>query len=378
MIESRRHVDMLIIGAGLSGIGAAARLGQEHPGHGYLVLESRAASGGTWDLFRYPGIRSDSDMFTLGYRFKPWTRGEGAGRRPVDPRLRPRDRARVRRRASASATATASSPPTGTPRPPAGPSPPRRPTAHVTFSSRASSGRDGLLRLRRAYAAVSPGLDDFAGRVVHPQHWPGGPRRRRAARGRGRLRRHRRHAGAGAGRARRRARHDAAALADLRAVAAGGRPGRPRACGGGCPRRRPTAPSGGRTSRSRRRRYQLARRRPSCAAPLRPQGQRRRAARGLRRRPHFKPAYDPWDQRLCLVPDGDLFRAIRARHGRRSSPTRSRPSPPTGSGSRRAPSSTADVVVTATGLKVLPFGGIDLAVDGEQVKVPGDDGLPAR
>jgi len=67
------HVDVLIIGAGLSGIGAAAHLTRELPHTSYLVLEARAVSGGTWDLFRYPGIRSDSDMHTLGYRFRPWT-----------------------------------------------------------------------------------------------------------------------------------------------------------------------------------------------------------------------------------------------------------------------------------------------------------------
>ena len=71
------HVDVLIIGAGLSGIGAAAHLAQHRPQASYAVLERRDASGGTWDLFRYPGIRSDSDMFTLGYRFRPW-RGEKA------------------------------------------------------------------------------------------------------------------------------------------------------------------------------------------------------------------------------------------------------------------------------------------------------------
>src|SRR4051794_8290070 len=67
------HVDVLIVGAGLSGIGAGYHLQAECPGKTYAILESRDASGGTWDLFRYPGIRSDSDMFTLGYRFKPWT-----------------------------------------------------------------------------------------------------------------------------------------------------------------------------------------------------------------------------------------------------------------------------------------------------------------
>src|SRR5436305_626615 len=67
------HVDVLIVGAGLSGIGAACHLEQDCPGKSYAILESRGAIGGTWDLFRYPGVRSDSDMFTLGYGFRPWT-----------------------------------------------------------------------------------------------------------------------------------------------------------------------------------------------------------------------------------------------------------------------------------------------------------------
>src|ERR1700692_972254 len=65
--------DVLIVGAGLSGVGAACQLRQQCPEKSMIVLESRDAIGGTWDLFRYPGIRSDSDMFTLGYRFRPWT-----------------------------------------------------------------------------------------------------------------------------------------------------------------------------------------------------------------------------------------------------------------------------------------------------------------
>src|SRR4051812_25865595 len=67
------HVDVLIVGAGLSGIGAAWHLQKNCPSKSYAILEGRDAIGGTWDLFRYPGIRSDSDMYTLGYRFKPWT-----------------------------------------------------------------------------------------------------------------------------------------------------------------------------------------------------------------------------------------------------------------------------------------------------------------
>ena len=74
---TERNVDVLIVGAGISGIGAAYRLQTEHPRRSYAILESRSAIGGTWDLFRYPGIRSDSDMYTLGYPFRPW-KGEKA------------------------------------------------------------------------------------------------------------------------------------------------------------------------------------------------------------------------------------------------------------------------------------------------------------
>src|SRR5450631_3329401 len=70
--DGTEHVDVLIVGAGLSGIGAAAHLKADCPGRSYAIVEARGASGGTWDLFRYPGIRSDSDMFTLGYPFRPW------------------------------------------------------------------------------------------------------------------------------------------------------------------------------------------------------------------------------------------------------------------------------------------------------------------
>ena len=70
------HVDVLIVGAGLSGIGAAHHLQDAFGGKSYAILEARDAIGGTWDLFRYPGVRSDSDMYTLGYRFRPWTQGK--------------------------------------------------------------------------------------------------------------------------------------------------------------------------------------------------------------------------------------------------------------------------------------------------------------
>src|SRR5258707_8484170 len=72
-IMASEHLDVLIVGAGLSGIGAGYHLQEKSPGKSYAILEGRDCIGGTWDLFRYPGIRSDSDMFTMGYSFKPWT-----------------------------------------------------------------------------------------------------------------------------------------------------------------------------------------------------------------------------------------------------------------------------------------------------------------
>ena len=86
------YVDVLIVGAGLSGIGAACHLQTDAPGTSYAIVEARGASGGTWDLFRYPGVRSDSDMFTLGYPFRPWTGSGVDRRRREDLALRPGNR----------------------------------------------------------------------------------------------------------------------------------------------------------------------------------------------------------------------------------------------------------------------------------------------
>ena len=91
------HVDVLIVGAGISGIGAAYHLQERCPGKSYAILEARSDLGGTWDLFRYPGIRSDSDMHTLGFRFRPWT---GRRRLPMDPRSSNTSGARRARRGS--------------------------------------------------------------------------------------------------------------------------------------------------------------------------------------------------------------------------------------------------------------------------------------
>ena len=136
------HLDVLIVGAGLSGIGAAHHLQTECPWARYAVFEARDAIGGTWDLFRYPGIRSDSDMYTLGYPFRPWAGDDADRRRRVDP---PATSATPRPRPASTATSastTASSRPTGRPPTPAGTSPPSAPTpARRSSSPAASSSR---------------------------------------------------------------------------------------------------------------------------------------------------------------------------------------------------------------------------------------------
>ena len=170
------HFDVLIVGAGLSGIGAAVHLHERCPGKSYAILEGRASIGGTWDLFRYPGIRSDSDMYTLGYSLQAVDRGQGDRRRAVDPELCARDRGRARHRQAHPLQ------------------PPRvkraswsTPEARWTVEAeRTADGRDrshaspaissscapATTATRQATRRSSPARENFKGRIVHPQDWP--------------------------------------------------------------------------------------------------------------------------------------------------------------------------------------------------------------
>ena len=244
-------VDVLIVGAGLSGIGAAHRLQTAHPQRTYAILEARAAVGGTWDLFRFPGIRSDSDMFTLGYPFRPWTEAkaiadgdsilryvrETAAALGIDRHIR------FGRRVVAAAWSSAQQ--------------------RWSVEARTEDGAtehwtcaflylcSGYYRYDHGYTPDLPGLPTFAGPVVHPQAWPDGPRRRGPQGGRHRQRGHGRHARARAGRARR-ARDDAAALAHVDDLAARHRLPRRRAPPTAARHGSATPRPGGRTSSSRR------------------------------------------------------------------------------------------------------------------------------
>ncbi|HYG92327.1 MAG TPA: NAD(P)/FAD-dependent oxidoreductase, partial [Nocardioides sp.] len=165
------HVDVLVVGAGLSGVGAAAQVRERHPGRSVAVLEARDSMGGTWDLFRYPGIRSDSDMYTLGYRFRPWTGDKSIADGPsilryvrdtaqqhgVDRNIRYGVRVLAADWSTDDARWTVHAERNGEP---------------VTFTCGFLWCCSGYYRYDEGYLPQFEGVEDFEGRVVHPQHWP--------------------------------------------------------------------------------------------------------------------------------------------------------------------------------------------------------------
>ena len=303
------HVDVLIVGAGLSGIGAACHLQDECPDKSYAILESRGAIGGTWDLFRYPGIRSDSDMFTLGYAFRPWKDSKAIADGPAIRRYIEdtaaeygvRDKIRFHHQVLSAEWSTADARWTVTAR--------RTDTGEtVRLTCSWLSVCSGYYRYDEGFRPTFPGEERFAGQLIHPQHWPEDLDSDRQAGRRHRQRRHRRHPRAQPGRGRR-ARDHAAAHAELHPVAA-----RPRPAGPGAAQQ--AAGDGGLSDRPVEERAALHRLLP--VQPPLPEAARRLIRRLTQKQlpnidvdTHFNPPYNPWDQRLCLVPDGDLFRTLR-------------------------------------------------------------------
>ena len=362
------HVDVLIVGAGLSGIGAACHLTQRRPGSSFLILEAREASGGTWDLFRYPGVRSDSDMFTLGYRFRPWTEEKSIADGPailryvretaqefgVDQRIRYGLEVVRAEWSSEDATWTVDAVRTEN-------------GETVRFTCGFLWSCSGYYRYDEGYTPDFKGAERFAGELVHPQHWPEDldyAGKRVVVIGSG-----------------------ATAVTLVPAMAADAEhvtmlqrsptyivslPGvdnlarklrehLPHQAAYAVTRWKNVLVSTGI--------YQLSRRRPDFMRALIRKGTLRQLPEGYDVDTHFKPSYDPWDQRLCLVPDGDLFRAIR---GGNVDVVTDHVEELTEGGIRLASGAEleADVVVTATGLNLLAFGGMDLVVDDVKVDLP--------
>ena len=380
MEDRPENLDVVIVGAGLSGIGAACHLRRRCPGKRIALLEARDRIGGTWDLFRYPGVRSDSDMHTLGYAFKPWRAHEAIADGPsilayvreaarehdVERQIRFGHRLRraawsseagcwtleIERRLDGGAADSAAG---------------AASTARVeptTLRTRFLLMCSGYYRYDRGHAPAFEDMDRFRGRLVRPQHWPEDLD----------------HAGLrvaviGSG---------ATAMTLVPAMAR-------TAAHVTMIQRSPTwvvsRPAVDRLALLLRRwlpdalahrltrwknvalqrwLYRRTRTRPEKIRAWLLAGVRRQLGPDYDVGKHFTPRYDPWDQRLCLIPDGDLFEAIR--QGRASVVTDriarfDETGIQLGSGDRVD----ADVIVSATGLELEWLGGVGFSVDGREV-----------
>ncbi|MFD4198086.1 flavin-containing monooxygenase [Amycolatopsis thermoflava] len=361
------HVDVLIVGAGLSGIGAASHLQAECPGRTYAIFESRGAIGGTWDLFRYPGVRSDSDMFTLGYSFEPWTDAKAiadgpsicdyvrttARKRGIDRKIRFHHRVVRAEWSSAQALWTVEAERTDT-------------GERVRITCDFLFVNSGYYRYDQGYAPAFPGQDEFAGTVVHPQHWPEDldyTGKRVVVIGSGATAVTLLPAMAG----------DAAHVTMLQrspsyVLSLPGTDPVADKLRGVLPPKVAYPIVRWKNVLSAMLFFQLSRRIPAFVRKFLRKAASAQLPRGFEVDRHFNPSYDPWDQRVCFVPDGDLFKAVRSGKADIVTDTIERF---TAEGVRLTSGRVleADIVVTATGLNLLPFGGLDLVVDGEPVEI---------
>ena len=364
---SSEHLDVLIVGAGLSGIGAAHHLQERSPGRSYAILEARADIGGTWDLFRYPGIRSDSDMHTLGYRFRPWTEAKSIADGPsilryihdtaseggIDSKIRLNHRVLSADWSSADGVWTVEAERTDT-------------GETVTLTCGFLFMCSGYYRYDQGYTPEFPGIERFGGEVIHPQHWPEDldyAGKRVVVIGSG-----------------------ATAMTLVPAMARGAAkvtmlqrsptyvismPGEDAIAN----RLRSILPAKAAYTIVRWKNvtlqglfYRLSRKRPGLMKKLLRRGLERVLPVGYDIDKHFKPRYNPWDQRLCLVPDADLFRVLSdgsAEIVTETIKTFTEQSIQLDSGVELE----ADVVITATGLNVLFLGGMTVRVDGEELEM---------
>ncbi|XTP35417.1 flavin-containing monooxygenase [Mycobacterium sp. TJFP1] len=360
--------DVLIVGAGISGIGAACHLQMRRPGTTFAIVEGRDSIGGTWDLFRYPGIRSDSDMPSFGYGFKPWTHRKSiADAHIIKDYLqqavtenRIHDHIRFGYRVQSAEFSSAEGRWTI--------------TAHhchsdetVQFTARFLFLGTGYYDYAAGYTPEFEGVQNFSGHVIHPQHWPQDldyTGKRVVVIGSG-----------------------ATAVTLIPSMA-------DKAPHVTMLQRSPSyvfsipaedavantlkklvGPA--RAHRITRRKnimlnrgiYKSCKRAPKLMRKLLIGNVRRQLPRGFDVDTHFTPRYHPWDQRLCMVPNGDLFKAISA--GKASVVTdRIDRFTENGILLTSGQELAADIIVTATGLNMSPFGKIALSVDEQPVHLP--------
>lgn len=361
------HVDVVVVGAGISGIGAAYHLKTLCPDRTFVMLEGRNDIGGTWDLFRYPGVRSDSDMHTLGYSFKPWKAEKSIADGPsimaylretvaendIAPHIRFGHRVRSADWSSDTARWTVRAEVTGDD----GTTEQRDYTCSFLFMC------SGYYSYRAGHTPEFAGRDDFGGTIVHPQEWPEDldvAGKRIVVIGSG-----------------------ATAMTLVPALAATAahvtmlqrsptyvvsRPDTDALAN----RLRKVLPANAAYAVTRWKNttmqqliYRQTRTKPEkVRAKLLDMVRKELPAADVDA--HFTPTYDPWDQRLCLVPNSDLFEALRSE---KASVVTAQIDRFTGSGIRLVDGTEldADIIVTATGLELVTLGEVDVVVDGEQV-----------
>ncbi len=363
MAHLKDHYDVLVVGAGLSGINAGYRLQTMCPGVDYGIIEARAAMGGTWDLFRYPGVRSDSDMFTLGFPFEPWTGKKSiadgadilaylkstARKHRIDERIVYSTKLVAARWSSDEERWTLTL---------------RRPDGTATVTACFVYFCSGYYNYDEGYTPAFEGRDDFAGQIVHPQFWP----EQLDVSGRNVV-----VIGSGA-----------TAMTLAPALAKGG-------AHVTMLQRSPTwvislaakDPIADRLRRLLRPQhaydltrwknvltslafYQFCRRAPKAAGSLLRKGVMGQLRDAQIEQRHFTPCYDPWDQRLCVVPDGDLFAALRSKDVEIVTDTIDR-FVPDGVRTTSGQVLPGDIVVTATGLNMLAAGGATFEIDGAPI-----------
>lgn len=358
------HLDVVIVGAGISGVSAAWHIQDRCPAKSYAILEKRAAMGGTWDLFRYPGIRSDSDMYTLGFRFRPWTERQAiadggpileyvkstAAMYGIDKHIRLNQRV-----VSADWSNTDN-----------------RWTLHIESDGAPTDLTcnflflcSGYYNYEQGFAPTFAGSEDFTGPIIHPQHWPEDldyTGKNIVVIGSG-----------------------ATAVTLIPALAESG------AKHVTMLQRSPTyivsQPKRDKIAERLNHwlpdsmayfavRWKNVLRQAALYGACRKWPQRmrkillgfaeRQLPDGYDVQKHFNPDYDPWDQRLCLVPSGDLFRAIR--HGKADVVTDTIDRfTATGIRLNSGQELPADIIITATGLNLQLFGGASVTVDGQPV-----------
>ena len=360
------HIDVVIVGAGLSGIGAAWHLQDRCPGRSYAILEARAAMGGTWDLFRYPGIRSDSDMHTLGYSFRPWTAAKSIADGPsirayiedtaresgIDRQIRYGHKVIAARWSTESATWTVEAL--------------RGDGSRASFTCNWLHMCSGYYDYDRGHSPVFAGQDSFAGQIVHPQFWPEDldyAGKRVVVIGSGAT---------------------AVTLVPSMAKIAGhvtmlqrsptyvvSRPAQDRVANW----LRARLPSRTAYGLTRWKNvllgmffYRMTRKRPERTKDRLIGMVRQQLGPDFDVATHFTPRYNPWDQRLCLVPDADLFDAIKQGVASVETDTIERFTP-RGILLTSGKELPAEVIVTATGLEVSLMGGIAFERDGQPIRL---------